>query len=523
MDSQVIPKSPRKIWPLLTILLVTIVAAGCGLMTEKRTLLPPERAKDLDREAQYLQVHLLGGSVYILENWEVHADSATVVGTGRHLDWNRELLDSGSFRISIDSVAIFETNVPRVSGAIVPMTIVTIASVAISIVCIADPKACFGSCPTFYVQDGDSLLLQAEGFSSSVAPSLERTDIDALSRCRFTHRQARLIMTNEAYETHVVRTANLLALPRPDSTRVLATPDGEFRLVYDAVDAQWFGTCCDYSPYTAAIDGREWFTLADSVDLATKDTVNIEFERALSGELGLTIACRQTLMSTYLFYKTLAFMGVESGAFFAALERQGPGSISRFKEFGEALSNIEVWLPDTSGGWYLADAFRETGPLAVDVHLIRLGKHDQPLKKLQLRLTRGCWRIDQAQLVRVGAQAEPIRLMPTLVKYMGEASDSLLIALADTSLAVTSMPGDTFELIYDLPQSSGEYEYFLEARGYYLEWMREEWKADYNPAMAQLVLFNPAEAMKQLAPEYKRIEADLERYFWSSRYARNKN
>jgi hypothetical protein len=106
---------------------------------------------------------------------------------------------------------------------------------------------------------------------------------------------------------------------------------------------------------------------------------------------------------------------------------------------------------------------------------------------------------------------------------MGEASDSLREALIDSSRTLTSMPGDTFQLVYDLPQTAPDFEYFLEARGYYLEWMREEWKADYNPAMAQLVLLDPAEAMKMLAPEYKRVEADLERYFWSSRYAGNKN
>ncbi len=523
MDSQVTLDNSRRVWSAVTFLLVTIVAVGCGLMTEKRTLIPPERASNLDRKAKYLQAHMLDGDVYILADWEVQAETAMVIGNGRHLDWNRELIDSGAFAISIDSVAIFETNVPRVSPALIPMTIVTVASVAITIVCIADPKACFGSCPTFYVQDGDSLLLLAEGFSSSVAPALERTDIDALSRCRFTGSQGRLIMTNEAYETHVVRTANLLAVPKPDSGNVLATPAGEFWSVNEPVNAQWFGACCDYSPHMSAIDGREWFTLADSVDLATKDTVNVEFEHALVGDLGLAIACRQTLMSTYLFYKTLAFMGVESGAFFATLERQGTNAISRFKDFGEGLSNIEVWLPDTSGGWYLADAFRETGPLAVDVHLIKLGKHDQPLKKLQLRLTRGCWRIDLAQLVRVGSQVEPIRLSPSQVEYAGVASDSLRAALIDSGRALTSMPGDTFNLSYELPQPATEYEYFLEARGYYLEWMREEWKADYNPAMAQLVLLNPTEAMKQLAPEYKRIEADLERYFWSSRYAGNKN
>ena len=51
------------------------------------------------------------------------------------------------------------------------MTLVTGASLGMNIYCAANPKACFGSCPTFCSKNGDTWRLEAEGFSSS-APDI---------------------------------------------------------------------------------------------------------------------------------------------------------------------------------------------------------------------------------------------------------------------------------------------------------------------------------------------------------------
>jgi hypothetical protein len=60
------------------------------------------------------------------------------------------------------------------------MTIVGIPTAVVSIYCILNPKACFGSCPTFYGWDGEDTTLMAEGFSSSILRSFEKQDIDML-------------------------------------------------------------------------------------------------------------------------------------------------------------------------------------------------------------------------------------------------------------------------------------------------------------------------------------------------------
>ena len=102
---------------------------------------------------------------------------APVTGTGLHYGVDRKLLARGPFTLRFDDIHIFETNRPETmvqSGAVV-MGVLTGASLALSGLCLTNPKACFGSCPTFYVSNGDKLVLQAEGFSDAIAPSLKKT------------------------------------------------------------------------------------------------------------------------------------------------------------------------------------------------------------------------------------------------------------------------------------------------------------------------------------------------------------
>jgi hypothetical protein len=50
--------------------------------------------------------------------------------------------------------------------------------------------------------------------------------------------------------------------------------------------------------------------------------------------------------------------------------------------------------------------------------------------------------------------------------------------------------------------------------------MRQEWLADENPRRALAMFHNPRRALRELAPEFKRLEPTMERTFWNSRYAR---
>ena len=113
------------------------------------------------------------GEAFILSNWNFEKQDELVKGKGKHLDINRAILDTGDYSIHFKDIALIETNKINSSAPLLALSIMTGVSLAVTTFCIINPKACFGSCPTFYVCEGNDYKLQAEGFSSSVAPSLE--------------------------------------------------------------------------------------------------------------------------------------------------------------------------------------------------------------------------------------------------------------------------------------------------------------------------------------------------------------
>jgi hypothetical protein len=90
----------------------------------------------------------------------------------------------------------------------------------------------------------------------------------------------------------------------------------------------------------------------------------------------------------------------------------------------------------------------------------------------------------------------------------------------DTARSLVTLPGDEYDLIFRLPADPGRYELFLESRGYYLEWMRQEWLAEEDLPSAARMLFDPSGALRAHAAAYKQREPELERLFWNSRYVR---
>jgi hypothetical protein len=497
-----------------------VIALACGPTRVRRAMVPSSQAATLDQKSPFLKAHLRSGYVYVLQSWAVDSAGTLVTGWGSLLNPQRTVDTTGEFRLPVDSVALFETNTLQTSGSVTALAVMTGITAAVAGVCLANPKSCFGSCPTFYVSDGGGPFLHAEGFSASVAPALEAADVDALYRARVSGREFRVQLRNEALETHVLRYADLLVVPRPAGTRVFVTPEGEFRLAtavhqpYHCVDA---GGDCRQT--VASFDGRERTSLADSLDLATREHIDLQFG-ALSGELGLVITFRQSLMSTYLLYQTLAYLGTQAPAALASLTNGGAAARERVDGMGKLLGRIEVLVPDGAGGWTSVGSAGETGPLAPDTKIVPLPATNADSVRIRLRLTRGLWRIDYLALVQLGKPVAPVRLPPSRVERSGRYDPAATRALVDSGRSLVTLPGDNYELFYQLPVGPQRYELFLESRGYYLEWMRREWLAEENLALAAQVLLDPAGSLRRLAPAFKRQEPHLERLFWNSRYVR---
>ena len=266
-----------------------------------------------------------------------------------------------------------------------------------------------------------------------------------------------------------------------------------------------------------AVGGADRVSPADDGDLAVRERVELRFPAA-RGRSGVAIGARQTLLSTFLFYQTMAYVGPGAGAFLAALERGGPEAGRRALGMAQVLGGIDVEVAEGEGPWRAIGSFDEAGPIAGDLRVLPFeGAGVSPLR-VRLRLARGHWRLDAVALAHLGAPMAAIRLEPAAVEREGQRDAGARASLVNGDRYLVTHAGDSYRLTFRLPPSDRPLELFLESEGFYYEWMRSEWLAWENPQMAALALVDPAEALRRLAPAYKAEEPHLERAFWASRF-----
>lgn len=483
-----------------------------------------------------LKVHMKNGNLYILSRYFTTIDNDTLYGNGEMFNADRkrvsqpvkngELLYKGQHDIKIpySDIALVETNsVEGVTGKLLAMGFVGVPSTFLSVFCLANPKACFGSCPTFYAWNGKDMKLMAEGFSSSILRSYEKSDIDMLYWSKTRGKDYQLRLTNEALETHIIRYADLLVFPRNGEERVFATNIGKF---YKTSNIQAPLICKgpegDCRSLVLEMDAKERYSSADSKNLAKSEHIDLEFNSVSSGgPSGLIIGARQTLLTTYLFYQSLAYAGNENGYYASRIERGDKGMQKKVQKLWDLLGGIEVFAQNGSGRWIKCGEIDEMGPIASDIHLVPLTVSLPEHTKIRLKMTKGLWRIDYLGLAGMAESVEPIRIKPTLITTNDSVNNKVLTQLCDTIEPLITLPGDSHILHYKLPEISDEYEIFLKSKGYYLEWMREEWMAEENMKKAYLMFGFPKLYLRLIAKKFKVVEPGMEESFWRSRYVKN--
>jgi len=234
----------------------------------------------------------------------------------------------------------------------------------------------------------------------------------------------------------------------------------------------------------------------------------------------LVIGCRQTFLTTYLFYQSLAYLGNTAGYFAARIEGGDNNLKKRVNKVWELLGGIEVFIQNSNGGWTKVNQIDEMGPIASDVHLIELPKTGATALKVKLRLTKGLWRIDYLALADLEQSVEPIKLKPSLVVRENGNDNNQESQLTDTLKPLITLPGDVYNLSYVLPGISEDYEVFLCSKGYYIEWMRETWLAEENLKKASIMFGFPRLFLRTAAVDFKKIEPIMEDNFWRSRYVK---
>tara|TARA_R110002050_G_scaffold144363_2_gene269897 strand:- start:16697 stop:18280 length:1584 start_codon:yes stop_codon:yes gene_type:complete len=486
-----------------------------------------EKAGDFLKKAQFakenpdLKAHLEGGDlVFLFNNWRIDTVAGFISGEGQRFDYNRHLIKEGDLKFSMDSVLIYEMNEDlELADGVMALIPLAIVNVAVSLACITNPKACFGSCPTFYTEDGNVFEAKGEGFSNAIAPSLEYGDVDDLKTSTRSS-NFKILMKNEAQETHCLKAVELWALPISNEQSALMTRDKSF-----------YSSSQQVSPSSATVaekdvlsvllqsDREEYFSAADADNLASKEELILEFDASeLKQEQALLLDFRQSLMTTYFIYSAMAYMGDEVSDIFAKIEREKDLYSKLDNGLKSELGELEVYLwNEELKEWQLQGALYETGPIAVNRQIVPLQKlATSETVRVKLLMNKGLWRLDYAALASLDKKLEPLKLQPSQLKKNGSKHSFAKQQLLDSEKHLISLPGDFFELEYELPDANRKYALHLYSKGYYMEWMRKEWLGDKDLLKLNQMMNHPRRYLKREADAYKEYELVMEEVFWSS-------
>ena len=482
-----------------------------------------------DMEKTYLKAHLNDGGVILFTNdWIIDSTRNVVIGEAQCYDINRRGTYSGITETKAEDVILFETNslnADRVS-ALQFNKVMFMVTAATLFVCIFDPKVCYGSCPTFYLDDRPENVFSsaAEGFSSAIHPSLEYTDCDGLGTQQVVNQSVSLTMKNEALETHCIDAISLVAIPVQEGERIYHNPDNDFwRCRESQAPATAVAESSEVSALLSSSDLNEYHRWTDEGNMVEKEDVYLTFPGIPNtDQYGLVLDFRQSLMSTYLFYGALSYMGPLNSDYYVQFGNKDIAKAGWKPPVFEEMGGIEVSVWNQSNKeWKEVGIFDETGPIAINTQMLAIGKVDGEVN-VRLRMTRGAWRIDAAQLVQAIEKMDVTEWTnaPRSIQNQQASKEELYIDplhFQSDNEYFMSMPGESYTLDFDVSGDAELHELFLLSEGHYIEWMRGEWLQPTNrKKLRQMHLF-PRQYLKQESEKFQEYEEEMERMFWESK------
>jgi len=393
----------------------------------------------------------------------------------------------------------------------------------VAIACALDPK-CFGSCPTVYADSAGALVLEAEGFSFSIAPLFEMRDVDRLRAQPGPDGIVRLEIRNEALETHYINHLELLEVRHAADEVVVPDPAGRaiaakgLRPPLRATDRAGR----DVRAVLAAHDGVAFRT--DSATLARANAEDAEdwIDLELTAPAGvdsavLVMRLRNSLLNTVLLYDLmLGDRGAHALDYLANdLQRIGP-AIELGRWYVEHMGmRISVW---DGGGWLQSGRFLDTGPVAwKDLAVLVPVAGAGPLR-VRLSFPADDWRIDRIA-VAASARRVPARTVPLgRVIDAEDRVDSAALAnmFAADARYLQTTAGQRFDAVFDAGAEPGHFQrtFFLAWQGFYYEWIRQSWLALGQDSTA----FQPGQAaLAEALGRWRATQDSTERQFNATR------
>jgi len=503
-----------------------LVAAACGYyrVTPKAVEHEQLKAPQAAEITTPAKAHLKDGGVVLFPNG-FRLEGNVLKGSGERYDLTRQS-HTPVQEIALSDVAALEhyekeLQSGKSTAASAGCGVGTVLGIAGAAVLF---KAIFGSCPTVYSLDGGRVL-EAELFSHSISRRFEAEDLDLLSDVLLREGGYRLLVANEAPETHYINRLTLEVVDHPAGTRAFPSPDDRV-LVFEGD-----------LPFQALNRRGEDVTAA----LAARDESPYRTDLALTRELAKSIAedwvelivpvpsegrskapvvvlrLRNTLMATVLLYDVmLKSQGVK------ALEWLGSDTLDPlyawriYRWFDRRYSlQVEAW----DGEHFVNVAsVSPTGPIAWHDVAVELPPAQGPEARVRISFLPDNWMLDWAS---VGLGIVPALATRSIAPaksegLSGDCEEAVIAPLreADGSYLITS-PGESHTLFFpaEAPSRGTSRTCFLRSRGFYIEWLREEWFQNADTVAAGPV-FEPNDAVVvQTARLWLERKDDLERRF----------
>ncbi|HKV50743.1 MAG TPA: hypothetical protein VJO52_06015 [Gemmatimonadaceae bacterium] len=431
-----------------------------------------------------VKLHLQDGATVVFPHG-IRISGDTVRGAGRHYSIIDSLASNGAeiVTIPLDSIVAMESFTNYVDGT--KSAVMTTLAVAGAVLGTAGLSAAvFGSCPTIYSDSAGVPALEAEGFSYSISPLLERRDLHRLRAQPDVDGTLSLDVRNEALETHYINQLELLGVTHANAEFVL--PDAEERPL--AVGA--------IVPLTRAVDRA-----GNDVTKALADDDSLVFHsdpKTLAGvtaadfddwidvtipvphgadSLVLLFHLRNSLLNTVLLYDEMLR---PQGARAVDFEGRDLNTIADMVALGRWYgSRMGLHISVRRGGQgeevaYVPDA----GPIAWrDVASVIPATADDTLH-VRLSFVADEWRLGKVAVATRFRRPAPQRFAPMMVAANGVADTDALRSVSGLDARyLETTPGQQLTLRFSTgagPRDSVR-TFLLATEGYYTEWIRGGW------------------------------------------------
>src|SRR6266850_3867702 len=475
----------RLIVPLLVGLTACFISRGFHV---DRVALP-RTAGDTVIVRSAVKAHLIDGSTVLFRTGlEVSHDSAW----GSGMRYGLTLRDSAPVaKLPLDSVVGMESYRTELNGGktIFYSFIATVGVLvgAIAIACAADPK-CFGSCPTFYADSAGVPVLEAEGFSYSIAQLFEARDVDRLRFPADSNGELRLEVRNEAFETHYINHLELLEVRHAGEEMVL--PDEQNRplavgkLVPFATARDRLGR--DVRGVLAVPDGDVYRTPPQILDRAGVGDLEDAIEIAVPAALGtdsivVVLRLRNSLLNTILFYDIMLGDPGARSLDWVGYDLRQVGPAVELAQWYQKKMGMQIGVRGGAAGYREIAHLKDTGPVAWKDVAIVVPVLERDSVRVRLSFPADNWRIDR---VTVAASfRRPVPAVHALAEVIDAAGRPDTIARASMSGAdgryLETTAGQRFTVAFDAGPAplEGERTFLLASQGYYTEWVRRGWLA----------------------------------------------